>query len=56
MSTRYVIEGALAEAIAQYLADRPWREVHHLIDGLKKLPVAESPEPAKAGPQAETDE
>lgn len=56
MTTRFVIDGPLAEAIAQYLADRPWREVYHLIDGLKKLPAAEAPEQPEAAPPEETDE
>lgn len=41
LAESYVIPGAFAQAILNYLAERPFREVFQLVNGLTQLePVA----------------
>jgi hypothetical protein len=51
--TKFIIDAALAQAIAEYLARRPFIEVEQLVNGLRQLqplpaPKIEKTEEAKA--------
>lgn len=48
MEKKYLIDAALLQAIAEYLAQRPFREVRRLIEAIEQCPPAleAPPEPA----------
>lgn len=49
---KFIIEQELAQAILNYLVDRPYREVAAMVSGLQAIPVV----PELADPETLTEE